>query len=202
MIILKGVPVLLFIDARKYRNLAVRITYLVFAVVITFFTYTAIESRINTMPVEVQYKEYTGLGNSFSYKLPETWKVEPQKFSGDEIVYHSDYSSPDRKINGYIEIWNLNMPLLNFLKEGEKSAVGVVTYKYYTVEPIKIDGREGYVLQYSRKGEENRYIKAFEIFLNAKSPMFVRFAFYMDEQLWKDEYRQFFINIAAMSKLK
>lgn len=200
--ILKEAADLLFIDARRYRGFAEKAAYILLAIMIISFTYTSIASRINTLPAEIGYREYSGLGGSFSYKLPETWRAAAKELGGHEIIYHSEYSSPDGRINGFAQVWNLKMPLLNFIKEGQKSAAGVVTYKYYTIEPIKVDGRSGYVLTYSKKGEGRRYTKAFEIFSDAGDSMFVRFAFYMDEEMWKDEYRDFFLGISAMSRLK
>jgi hypothetical protein len=193
---------LIFIDIRRYRRWTGGIVYSLFAIIILLLIYGTIEARVNTIAVDVQYKEYTGLNGTFTYKLPEKWRVQRQEFGKDEIIYHSDFTSEDRKINGYVQVWNLNKPLIDFIKEGQKSPIGIVSFKFYTVEPVKIDGREGYILQYSRKQDGNKYIRAFEVFIMDKNNTFHRLAFYMDEQVWKDENRSFFLNIAASSKLE
>lgn len=193
---------MLFIDARKYRRLTAAALYTIVACAMLFITYRAIQTRVNTFSTDIKYKEYSGLNGTFTYKMPANWKVEEQKFGGGEVMYHSDFWSEDRKVYGYVEVWNLNKPLIDFIKQGQKSAVGIISFKYYTIEPVKINGRQGYILQYSRKTDGNKYVKAFEVFIMDEDSKFHRFAFYMDEQLWKDEYRDFFLNIAASAKLK
>lgn len=193
---------LILVDVRKYKKWMGMAMYSMLVCIIILLTYRTIETRTDTFSTETKYKEYTGINNRFSYALPENWKVEEQKIGGNEILYHSNYVSDDKKISGYVQVWDLKKPLLDFLKEGEKSAAGIVSFKYYTIKPVKIDGKDGYILEYSRKAENGRYIKAFEVFLKDKESLFYRFTFYMDEQLWKDEYREPFLNIASMAKLK
>lgn len=193
---------LILVDVRKYRKWTGMAVYSILVCIIVILTYRTIETRTDTFSAETKYKEYTGLNGRFTYALPENWKVEEQNLGSSEIIYHSNFISDDKKINGYVEVWDLKKPLLDFLKESEKSAVGTVSFKYYTIKPIKIDDKEGYILEYSRKGEGDKYIKAFEVFLKDKESLFYRLAFYMDEQLWKDEYRELFLNMASMAKLK
>jgi hypothetical protein len=67
---------------------------------------------------------------------------------------------------------------------------------------VKIKGREGYILEYIREVEGGKYIKAFEVFVMGKGTVFDRFAFYMDEKTWKNDYKIFFLNIASTAELK
>lgn len=193
---------MLLIDVSRYRRIVLFIlTVLLMSGVIMVF-YKSFEVEVNTFVLEVQYKEYSGLKGTFKYKLPEGWKSVEQKFEGGEIIYHNDFDSEDKSMHGYIQVWNLNRPLINFIMEGRKSAVGIISFKNYTIEPIKINGKEAYLLTYSRKDDNNKYIKGFEVFILQNTTDFSRFAFYMDEHLWKDEYRHFFLDIAATAQFK
>jgi hypothetical protein len=192
---------LIVIDLRRVRKWIVVAVCLALGVLLLAIGYNSLETGVFTPGEDIRYKDYSGLDGRFSYKLPENWRTARESFGGREIIYHNGFSSPDGKITGYVQVWDLNIPLAEFIAEGRKSAVDIVSFKYYTVEPVKINGREGYVLQYSR-GKDNKYIKGFEVFLIDGGNRFCRFAFYMDETAWKDEYRMFFFNIAASAEFK
>lgn len=193
---------MLLIDIRKVRKrAAIAACFLLFALII-ILTRKAVQTQAILLIEGVQYKDYSALNGRFTYKLPADWKTVEQKFGGNEIIYHNDFESADKKVHGYVQIWNLNKPLVDFLKQSQKSSAGIVYFKNYTVEPIKIDNRDGYVLQYSRRDEKNKYLKAFEVFIMERNNTFCRFAFYMDEDKWKNEYREFFLNTAAYGKVK
>lgn len=158
--------------------------------------------QTSTEPKQIKYKDYIGYGGKFTYKLPAEWRTEEQKFEGNEILYHNDFISGDNKFIGFVQLWNLNIPLKKFLDESKDSAYGVINFKEYTIEPVKIKGREGYILEYIREVEGGKYIKAFEIFVMDNGNIFERFAFYMDEKTWKNDYKMFFLNIASTGELK
>lgn len=192
---------MIIIDIRRFKKgfwMVLGVT-MIFAVL--FFTFRAIETSGRLTKEDVQYKEFKGLNGTFTYKLPSDWRTVEQNFGGGEVMYHNDFTSKDGNLRGYVQLWNLNKPLINFIKEGQKGLDSTVTFKYYTVEPIKIDGKEGYVLQYSKRDQNNKYFKAFEVFILEKDNIFCRFAFYMDEPQWKDEYREYFLNIAASARV-
>ena len=92
------------------------------------------------------------------------------------------------------------MPLAEFLNKSRESAIGVVYFKDYSIEPAKVNGKTGYILSYTRATDNDKYVKALEVFILHKDNVFIRFAFYMDETLWKDEYRELFLSISASSK--
>lgn len=195
---------MILVDLRKARK--------VFAIAVVFFIILSCIFIINSIlqdhpslnPNEIKYSEHIGLNGKILYTLPSNWKTYEEKFAGDEIIYHNNFISEDRKINGYVEVWNLNMPLKDFLNLSKKSAVGVgiVSFKSYSIEQVKINGREGFILQYTRADNKGGYIKAFEVFIGDEKNMFHRFAFYMDEKLWKEDLKMVFLNIAASLEIK
>lgn len=188
---------MMLVDLSRIRKGALVVLCAALLLICLIFAYRMAEVQTSTDINEIQYKNYSALGGEFYYKLPSAWKTTEQDFGGSEIIYHNDFLSEDRNIHGFVEVWNLNMPLIDFIKEGRKNPIGIASFKNYTIEDVKINGREGYILHYSRAGETGKYTKAFEVFIIGKGNTFYRFSFFMDETKWKNEYRMFFLNIAA-----
>jgi hypothetical protein len=190
----------IFLDIRKSRNVFKFLLLILFICAIYLGLKLILDTKVSLIPVDIKYKEYTGLDNKFTYRLPEEWKTSEQKFEGNEIIYHNDFTSEQDKLHGFVQVWNASMPLAEFLNKSRESAVGVVYFKDYSIEPAKINGKTGYILNYTRSADNDKYIKALEVFILQKDNVFIRFAFYMDETLWKDEYRELFLSISASSK--
>lgn len=198
----KGGENLILVDLRGMRKkvfAVLAVTVLAACIYIFFMT---IGIQTSTAPDKTQYKDYTGYEGRFKYRLPADWSTAEQKFEGREILYHNDFISGDKKILGYVQVWNLNIPLKDFIEEARENAVKEVTFKEYSMEPVRINNKEGYILQYTRDADNGKYMKAFEVFIIDEGNTFHRFAFYMDEKSWKDNMRMLFLNIAATGVLK
>jgi hypothetical protein len=193
---------MILIDLTGVRRKIIAVLAFVLIAVCLYATFSAVEVWNSSTPDKVSYKDYTGCEGKFTYKLLADWKTKEQKFEGNEILYHNDFISSDNKILGYVQVWNLGMPLKDFIEQGKKSASELVNFKEYSMEPVKIGGKDGYILQYTREVENGKYIKAFEVFVIDKGNIFHRFAFYMDEKTWKNDFRMTFLNIAATGNYK
>lgn len=134
------------------------------------------------------YKTYSVLGGSFSFKLPETWKTWTESFSGEEIIYHLYFISNDNRIKGFVQVWNMNKPLKQFIKESKKAAVGIVGFESYSAKEIMVGGRRGYLLEYSRKNEEGQTFRSYEAFIEGKAGRVYRISFFVDQNDWKEHY--------------
>ncbi|KPU43091.1 hypothetical protein OXPF_33410 [Oxobacter pfennigii] len=189
------------IDMRSSKRRALIVVCLILIIVVIFLARKNIETYNAITLKDINYKAYTGLNGMLSYKLPADWSAQEQNLNSTEIVYHMDFETKDKKIHGYVEILNFNKPLINFLNESKKNLLEIISFKQYTIEPIKIDGADGYILMYSKRSN-NKYIKAFEVFRQDKDNIFHRFAFYMDEQEWENELRPVLLEIAASAVLK
>ena len=193
---------MILVDLKSMRKLVIITLCIIFFAGLFTMGYTRLHTETSATLDEVKYKDYTGLDGKISYKLPLEWETSEKDFDGEEILYHNDFTSRDKALRGYVQIWNLNMPLIEFIKRGRESGIGITTYKYYIIEDVKINGSDGYILSYSKAKDNNKYTKAFEVFVLDKANIFYRFAFYMDESKWKDGYRMYFLNIAASAKIK
>lgn len=129
--------------------------------------------------------QYEALNNKLSYKLPSEWSTKEQKFSGQEILYHNDFKTKDSKIHGFIEVWNLKQDLKNFLKESKKVSSEQNLYKQYSMNPININNRDGYLVNYTMITSSDVAYKGYEYFVNDDGKFF-RFAFFVREDNFKE----------------
>jgi hypothetical protein len=141
-------------------------------------------------------KKYNALQGKFQYALPNDWNTMEEAFSGGEIIYNNYFVSSDQKIRGFVQVWDINKPLSQFLEESKNAAVGVVDFKYYRLKEITINGKQGYVLDYSRKNNQGQYIKSYEIFIKGENNRVYRVSFFVDERNWKQQYLILFNRIA------
>ncbi|WP_185651191.1 hypothetical protein [Clostridium sp. DJ247] len=130
-------------------------------------------------------KKYQVLGGKVTYKLPTDWVTEEKKFSGDEIIYHNDFTSKDSRIYGFVEIWNLNKDLKIFLDESKKISSEQNMYVEYNINQILINNMDGYLVNYTIINSANVTYKGYEYFLRNKGK-FVRFSFFVKEDNFKE----------------
>lgn len=133
-------------------------------------------------------KKYQALNGKLEFALPEAWNTMEEAFSGGEIDYHLYFQSPDKKIHGFVQSWNIKEPLKQFIEESKQSAVGVVDFKYYRVKEILVDNKKGYLLDYSRRTNQDQYIKAYEAFLQGYDGKIARVSFFVNEKDWQPQY--------------
>ncbi|AWI07580.1 PsbP-related protein [Clostridium drakei] len=138
-----------------------------------------IQNNINSL---VQYEV---LDKKFTYKLPAEWTAKEQKFPGNEIIYHNDFNTKDSKIHGFVEVWNLNMDLKAFLKESKKISSEQNLYKSYEIKPVKINNRDGYLLEYTIITSNNKAYRGYEYFIKDKNK-FIRFSFFVSEDNFRE----------------
>lgn len=141
-------------------------------------------------------KKYQALDGKFQYSLPADWTTMEEPFSGGEIIYNNFFMSKDKNIHGFVQVWDINKPLKQFIEESKKSAVGVIDFKYYRVKEMTVNNYKGYLLDYSRKSNQDKYIKSYEIFIEGYNGRIYRVSFFVDEQNWKPQYLILFNRIA------
>ncbi|MFZ5351581.1 MAG: hypothetical protein ACOZCL_02525 [Bacillota bacterium] len=188
------------IELKKTTALSVLLVFLIFL----FFSLNRIfvpiaEAFVNNHELlklnRQEYREYSALGGNFKFSLPDSWQTRVEHFGGKEIIYNMFFNSQDSKIHGFIQVWNLNKPLKQFLEESKKSSVGAVDFKYYKMKEIMPGKKRGYLIEYSRAVGDGRYIKAYEVFIEGDSNAMYRASFFSDEDDWKSYYPVLFNRI-------
>jgi hypothetical protein len=133
-------------------------------------------------------KRYDALQGDFEFSLPADWTTMEEPFSGGEIIYNIFFASKDKNINGFVQVWDIDKPLKQFIDESKQAAVGVVDFKYYRVKDILINNHKGYLLDYSRKSNQKGYIRAYETFVEGNNGRIYRASFFVEEQNWRQQY--------------
>ncbi len=179
------------IQLKKWMVYFVLITVLIFIIwcIVSIFAPVA-ETFLNNHELMVVNKQvsktYIALDGKFSFILPDSWTTWSESFGGDEIVYHLYFKAPNKKINGFIQVWKLNVPLKQFLDESKKSSVGIVSFKYFNIKEIMPNKKRGYLVEYSRMTENGEYIKAYEAFIEGDENLIYRASFFVKENEWKN----------------
>lgn len=144
-------------------------------------------------------KEYNAMNGKFTYKLPEEWSTEEKNFGGGEIIYHNGFKSKDAKIYGYVQVWQLNEELKSFLENSKIISEKQNTYKNYSIKPTSINGKTAYLVDYTVLNGNDVYYKGTEYFIKIKNG-FIRFAFYIREDNYKEDLNMVFKTLVEGSK--
>jgi hypothetical protein len=147
-------------------------------------------------------KKHTALQGKFEFSLPSDWTTMEETFSGGEIIYNIFFMSKDKNIHGFVQVWDINKPLKQFIEESKQAAVGVVDFKYYRVKEVTVNNNKGYLLDYSRKGSQDKYIKSYETFIEGFNGRIYRASFFVEEQNWKQQYLILFNRITRSFAFK
>jgi len=166
-------------------------------------TVEVFRTNIELQKMEKQgYKNYDVLDGSFKFYLPSSWNAWEQNFVGGEIIYNLNYITPNKKIYGFIQVWNMEKPLGEFLEESKKAAVGVIDFKKYDLKEIMVNKKKGYLLEYIRARDNDGYIRAYEAFLEGGNGRIYRASFYTDEKDWRSYYPLMFNRIIQSFNIK
>lgn len=165
--------------------------------------YTAFRENIEESRVSRQlFEAYNVMDNTFRFELPDTWSTHEVSFTGGEILYHLNFTSRDRKIHGFVQVWELSEPLKQFVEKSKKSAAGVVDFKYFDIKEIMVDNKKGYLIDYSRANQKGEYNRAYEAFIEGFSNRVYRLSFFVPEKEWRDYYKILFDRIIRLIKIR
>jgi hypothetical protein len=154
-------------------------------------------SLFSTAPVDlVKNIEAKGLGLSFSF--PSAFQVNEQSFVGNEILYHVDFSDRSKNIIGFVQVWNLQTKLKDFLINSKNTSPG--NFKNFKMNELKINNLDGYLWDYSSVNDSNS-IKALEAFFQKDGKMY-RLSYFVPEKSYNKEHEKIFMNILKSLKIR
>lgn len=157
---------------------------------------TAFKEGIQSEKAAKQLMEpYNVMNNTFHFELPDTWHTHEVSFTGGEILYHMNFMSQDKRIHGFVQVWKLSKPLKQFIEESKQAATGVVDFKYFDIKEIMVDGKRGFLMDYSRANADGEYNKAYEAFVEGYSDKIYRMSFFVPEKEWRNYYKVLFDRI-------
>ncbi len=144
-------------------------------------------------------KGYSAMNGKLTYKLPEEWSTQEKNFGGGEIVYHNGFKSKDAKIYGYVQVWQLNEDLKMFLENSKIISEKQNTFKNYSIKPVSVNGQSAYLVEYTVLNGNDIYYKGIEYYIKIKNG-FIRFAFNMRENNYKEDLNMVFKTIVESSR--
>lgn len=163
----------------------------------------AFKENIEAKRLEKQlFEGYNVMDNTFHFELPGTWDTHEVSFAGGEILYHLNFISQDKRILGFVQVWNIAEPFEQFIQESKKSASGVIDFKYFDIKEIMTDNKRGYILDYSRANQKGEYNRAYEAFIEGFSNRVYRVSFFVPEKEWKDYYKALFDRIIRLVRIR
>lgn len=138
-----------------------------------------IQNNINSL------KQYEAANLKFKYKLPEKWTTQKEDFQGGEVLYHNEFSSEDKNIYGFVQVWRLREELKNFLERSREFSDKYGVYSNYKLIPITVKNHEGYEITYTLTVSGNGEYIGHEYFLKNKGK-FYRFSFFVSKANYKE----------------
>jgi hypothetical protein len=136
-------------------------------------------------------KDIEAKGLGFSFSFPSAFQVNEQSFAGNEILYHVDFSDKSKNINGFVQVWNLQTPLKDFLINSKNTSPG--NYQNFKMNEIKVNNLDGYLWDYTSVNNSTS-IKALEAFFQKDGKMY-RLSYFVPEKSYNNEHKKIFMNI-------
>ncbi|NLK35038.1 MAG: hypothetical protein GX301_06265 [Gracilibacteraceae bacterium] len=165
--------------------------------------YAAFKENIGRSQVSRQlFESYNVMDNTFHFELPDSWSAYEESFSGEEILYHLNFISRDKRIHGFVQVWKLSETLKQFIEKSKESAAGIIDFKNFNIKEINVDGKKGYLMDYSRANQKGEYIRAYEAFIEGFSNKMYRISFFVPEKEWRDYYKILFDRIIHLIKIR
>jgi len=153
-------------------------------------------SLFSTPPVEM-LKSFDAKGLGLSFSFPSAFQMTEQSFLGNEILYHVDFNNKSKEVYGFIQVWNLETPLKDFLINSKKTALS--TFLNFKMSEIKVNNLDGYLWDYIAVND-GKSIKALEAFLQKDGKMY-RVSYFVPEKFFNKEQEKTFMNILNSIKV-
>lgn len=140
-------------------------------------------------------KKYEVVKEELSYKLPDKWKTNIKDLNSNEIVYHNDFMSDNSIINGFVQVWNYNNNLKEFLQTSKKVAEKHNGVRGYGIKTIKVQEYNGYEVEYTLSNQKGESYRACEYFIKLDKKKFIRFSFFVREKNYQENITRLFQTI-------
>lgn len=155
-------------------------------------------TTILSTPSNNKFNSIKALADSLSFSFPSTFTLNEKVISGGEILYHVDFNDRSKDINGFVQVWNLNTPLKEFLEQSKYTSLQ--SFSDFSMSPINVNGASGYKWSYTSKGETQTY-KSMEVFLQKGSKMY-RVSYFTPIKLWNKAQENIYNSIVNSIKIK
>jgi hypothetical protein len=126
-----------------------------------------------------QLKEYKIDQYNISYKLPSKWEAKSESFAGNEITYNNNFKSETDGISGFVQVWNYDGNLKDFLDMSKKISESDSKVRNFSISDININDKDAYLVEY-KIDSHGIIFHAYEYFIKQDSA-YIRFCFNINE---------------------
>lgn len=155
-------------------------------------------TTIFSNPLKGKFSKVNALSNTLSFSFPSAFTINEQNFTGSDILYHVDFNNTSKDVHGFVQVWNIQSPLNEFLEMSKSSAQQ--NYTNFKMYPININGVAGYQWDYIAKSD-SQSVKAMEVFLEKDNKMY-RISYFIPTKNWDKKQSKIFNNIIKSVKIK
>lgn len=132
-----------------------------------------------------ELKTFTIKNGKISYKLPSKWNTEIKNLPGGEITYHNEFHSEDNLIYGFVQVWNINDDLKDFLNKSKNVSEKSNKITDYNIKMMTISNKKWYEISYNIKGNGPQVFNAHEYFIKYGNNI-IRFSFFVRKENFKE----------------
>lgn len=132
-----------------------------------------------------ELKTFTIMNGKISYKLPSKWSTEIRDLPGGEITYHNEFHSKDNVIYGFVQVWNINDDLKDFLSKSKNVSEKGNQVTDYNIRMTTISNRKWYEVSYNISGINPQVFNAHEYFIKNGNNI-IRFSFFVRRENFKE----------------
>lgn len=158
-------------------------------------------ASINDISVDnkiTKFSDYESLTGKFSFKYPSAFKIDEQDFSGNEILYHIDFRDSTGSYRGFVQVWEFNDSLEEFLKNSKVQPEQ--GYKYFNSYPVLVNKIPGFYWDYAILGGDKSYYKGSEVFFKIENRIY-RISYFVPEKKWNSKQKNLFWDIVNSFKI-
>ena len=148
-------------------------------------------------PRTEKFSSYKSPKGNFGFHYPSAFILDEKYFEGSDILYHVDFHDRQKTTHGFVQVWNLSVPLEEFLKQSEESSQQL--YKNFASTPVTVDGMPGFFWDYSVQGNDGRYYRGLEVFSGSDGTMY-RISYFVPEMSWNKSHMKVFWDIVDSFK--
>lgn len=146
------------------------------------------------------FKKYSALEGNLSYSLPQSWIASEGSSSRENVIYFNEFVSDDTYTHGFIQIIKTKDDMKKLIDVDIKE-INDMGIKDYILNPSKIKGYDGYILQYSLNMNNEKTNKNY-IYYIKNQDYIIKASFVINDEKHKENTPIFLQNIVNTISFK
>jgi hypothetical protein len=123
------------------------------------------------------------------FKYPPTFILDEKDISGSEILYHIDFRDSQGDARGFVQVWQLSVPVEEFLEQSKQ--ISQLNYIGFDERTYDAGNRKWILWDYSIIGGNGVIFKGMEAFFGENKKMY-RVSYFVPEKDWGTNHLEVF----------